>query len=130
VVEKHFTLARADGGVDSAFSLEPAEMESLVQETRRAWESLGKVSYGINEGEKKSLQFRRSLYVAEDMKAGDIFTEKNLRAVRPGRGLAPKYLSALLGRHAGRALKKGTATDWDMVAAMTPPVSVPEMEGE
>ncbi len=130
VVEKHFTLSRADGGVDSAFSLEPDEMESLVEETRRAWESLGKVSYGINEGEKKSLQFRRSLYVAEDVKAGDIFTEKNLRAVRPGRGLAPKYLEQLLGRRVVRDLKKGTAADWDMIAATESAATVLETENE
>lgn len=130
VIEKHFTLVRAEGGVDSAFSLEPHELKSLVEETRRAWESLGKVSYGINEGEKKSLQFRRSLYVAEDMKAGDIFTERNLRAVRPGRGLAPKYLEQLLGRRVVRDLKKGTAADWDMIASTESATMVLETENE
>ena len=130
VIEKHFTLARAEGGVDSVFSLEPDEMESLVEETRRAWESLGTVSYGINKGEKKSLQFRRSLYVAQDMKAGDILTEKNLRAVRPGRGLAPKYLEQLLGRRVVRDLKKGTAADWDMVTATETAAMVLETENE
>eukprot|EP01037_Dinobryon_pediforme_P027965 gene27965-31045_t len=101
VVEKHFTLARAEGGVDSAFSLEPSELQALVVETERAWQSIGNISYGPTEKEKASLQFRRSLYVAQDMKLGDVFTKENLRAVRPGLGLPPKYFDALLGKRAG-----------------------------
>ena len=108
VIEKHFTLDRDDGGVDSAFSLEPAEMKTLVEETQRAWQALGKVSYGPTEKEKKSLVFRRSLYIVEDMQAGDILTEKNLRAIRPGHGLPPKYYDGLLGKSVNRDVEKGT----------------------
>ncbi len=114
VVEKHFTLSRADGGVDSAFSMEPNEMQQLVAETERAWQSLGKISYGPIEVEKKSLQFRRSLYVVEDMKAGDPFTTKNTRAIRPGYGLPTKYLEILLGRKATIDISKGTPVQWDL----------------
>ncbi|WP_343089277.1 N-acetylneuraminate synthase family protein [Methanocalculus natronophilus] len=115
VIEKHFTLSRADGGVDSAFSMEPAELKMLVEETERAWQSLGGVVYGPTEAEKKSLMFRRSLYVAEDMKAGDIFTRENLRCVRPGLGLAPKYYEVLLGKRANRDVRKGKGVEWGMV---------------
>lgn len=115
VIEKHFTLRRADGGVDSTFSLEPEEMKSLVIETERAWQSLGHVTYGASEAEQKSLAFRRSIYVAEDVKAGELLTEKNLRIVRPGFGIAPKYYDMLLGRKARTDLKAGTATTWDLV---------------
>ncbi|QYA08675.1 pseudaminic acid synthase [Agrobacterium larrymoorei] len=115
VIEKHFTLKRADGGVDSTFSLEPEEMKSLVIETERAWQSLGHVVYGAVEAEQKSLAFRRSIYVAEDIKAGELLTEKNLRIVRPGFGIAPKYYEMLLGRKARADLKAGTATTWDLI---------------
>lgn len=115
VIEKHFTLRRADGGVDSAFSLEPEELKSLVEETGRAWQALGSVSYGPTEKEKASLQFRRSLYVAEDMRAGEVFTERNLRAVRPGHGLPPKYLETLLGRSVKRDVQKGTPVSWELL---------------
>ena len=114
VIEKHFTLRRADGGVDSAFSLEPEEMNSLVIETERAWQSLGKVTYGTTKTEKGSLTFRRSLYIAKDMKKGDVLNEKNLRIVRPGLGLPPKYYDVLLGKKVNRDLKKGTAVEWDL----------------
>jgi N-acetylneuraminate synthase len=114
-IEKHFTLARADGGVDSAFSMEPDEMRALVVETERAWQALGHVSYGPTDAEKASLQFRRSLYVAEDMHAGDVFTHANLRVVRPGFGLAPKHYDEVLGKRITRAAAKGTAVSWDLV---------------
>jgi pseudaminic acid synthase len=114
VIEKHFTLNRADGGVDSTFSLEPEEMKQLVIETERAWQSLGQVKYGASQVEKGSLTFRRSLYIAEDMKKGDILNEKNLRIVRPGLGLAPKYYEVLLGRTVSRDMKKGTAVSWEI----------------
>lgn len=108
VIEKHFTLSRADGGVDSAFSLEPEEMNSLVVETKRAWEALGEITYGVTEIEKKSLVFRRSIYITEDVNAGDTLDEKNLRCIRPGLGLPPKYYEMLLGKKIKSTLKKGT----------------------
>lgn len=115
VIEKHFTLCRADGGVDAAFSLEPEEMRALIMESERAWQSLGKISYGPTENEKPSLKFRRSLYVAEDMQAGDVFTSDNLRAIRPGFGLPPKYYGCLLGKKVKRNVKKGTPVSWDIL---------------
>jgi N-acetylneuraminate synthase len=115
VVEKHFTLRRADGGVDSAFSMEPMEMAQLVEETRRAWQALGAVSYGPMETEKKSLQYRRSLYVVCDLNAGDILTSENLRCIRPGMGLPPKYFDILLGRQVKQDVKKGTPMSWDLL---------------
>ena len=114
IIEKHFTLRRADGGVDSAFSLEPEEMNSLVIETERAWQSLGKVTYGPTEAEKESLTFRRSLYISKDMKKGDVLDEENLRIVRPGLGLPPKYYEMVLGRKVNRDMKKGTPVEWDI----------------
>jgi len=115
VIEKHFTLNRADGGVDSTFSLEPEEMRQLVIETERAWQSLGRVQYGPTEAEKPSMKFRRSLYIAEDMKAGDVLTTKNLRCVRPGMGLSPKYYETLLGRRIVRSAAVGTPLSWDLI---------------
>lgn len=115
VIEKHFTLSRADGGVDSAFSMEPGEMAQLVLESERAWQALGKVSFGPTEAEKRSLQYRRSLYVVQDLKAGDVLTRENVRAIRPGLGLAPKYLDEVLGRTVGRDVRRGTALNWDLL---------------
>ena len=112
MIEKHFTLSHADGGVDSAFSIEPDEMRALVIETKRAWQALGKISYGPTEKEKKSLIFRRSLYIVRDMKRGDSFTRENLRAIRPGFGLPPKYYDILLGKRINRDIKCGTAMKW------------------
>jgi pseudaminic acid synthase len=108
VVEKHFTLARADGGVDSAFSLEPAELANLVTETNRAWQALGEVRYGPTEAEQKSLVFRRSIYVAEDIAEGDLFTAQNLRIVRPGNGAPPSFYKQILGLEARRCYQAGT----------------------
>lgn len=113
VIEKHFVLNRADGGVDAEFSLEPAEFTALVQECQRAAVALGKITYGGTEQEQASRKFRRSLYIAEDMQAGDIFTSQNLRSVRPGLGLEPKYLTLLLGKPIKKAAKKGTAMSWE-----------------
>ena len=115
VIEKHFTLLRKDGGVDAAFSLEPEEMKQLVVETKRAWQSLGKVTYGPSEAEKGSLIFRRSLYIAEDIKKNEVLTKNNLRIVRPGLGLPPKYYDILLGRIVKKDVKKGTAVVWEIV---------------
>jgi pseudaminic acid synthase len=115
VIEKHFTLNRADGGVDSTFSMEPAEMSQLVLETGRAWQALGQVSYGPTEAEKKSIQFRRSLYVVQDLKAGDVLTRENVQAIRPGLGLPTKYMEQVLGRAVNRDVKRGTAMGWDLL---------------
>ena len=115
VIEKHFTLRRADGGVDSAFSMEPSEMRQLVNETERAWQALGHIQYGPTEEEMGSLRFRRSLYIAADMKAGDVLTPENLRVVRPGFGLPPKYYDEMLGRRVNRDLKMGEAMRWEFV---------------
>ena len=115
VIEKHFTLDRAEGGVDSAFSMEPSEMAQLVIETGRAWHALGKVSYGVTDAEKKSLQFRRTLYIVENMKAGDVLTTTNLRAIRPGLGLPPKYYSMFLGKKLTKDCPKGTPLSWDLI---------------
>lgn len=115
VIEKHFTLRRADGGVDSAFSLEPEELRSLVVETERAWQAIGEVNYGPTEADRKSLQFRRSLYICTDLKAGDVLTAENLRSIRPGLGLSPKYRKDLLGRRVNRDVKMGTRMSWDLL---------------
>ncbi len=115
VIEKHFTLSRADGGVDSAFSMEPAELTQLVVETQRAWQSLGQVSYGPTEAEVNSLQYRRSLYVVQNLKAGDVLTKENLRAIRPGLGLPPKYLEVVLGRALNQDVVRGTALNWGLI---------------
>lgn len=115
VIEKHFTLSRADGGVDSAFSLEPEEMKQLVIETERAWQSLGRVIYGPTEAEKPSIKYRRSIYIAKDMKAGEELTPENLRIVRPGMGLAPKYYEVMLGRKVNQDVKKGSALAWKIL---------------
>ncbi len=115
VIEKHFTLSRADGGVDAAFSLEPAELAQLVRECRTAYEALGEISYAVREQEKQSLRFRRSLYIVEDMEAGDEFTEKNLRSIRPGLGLPPKYYDIILGKKIRKDVSRGTALRWDLV---------------
>ena len=112
VIEKHFTLNRADGGVDSAFSIEPHEMAQLVIETERAWQSLGQVSYGPTEAEKKSLQYRRSLYVVKDLKAGDVLTHDDVRAIRPGLGIATKYIDVVIGKTVKQNVKRGTALSW------------------
>ncbi|GAB3508491.1 pseudaminic acid synthase [Emticicia fontis] len=108
VIEKHFCLSRAEGGVDSAFSLEPDELKSLVVETERAWQSLGQVQYGVQESERKSLLFKRSIYVVKEIKAGELFTEENIRVIRPGDGMPPKYYEGLLGKAASKDFKAGT----------------------
>lgn len=115
VIEKHFTLCRADGGVDSSFSLEPEEMAQLVVETMRAWQSLGEIRYGATQAEQKSLQFRRSLYIVKDLKAGDVLTAENIRSIRPGLGLAPKHLDQVLGCRVGVDVHRGTPLSWSLM---------------
>jgi N-acetylneuraminate synthase len=114
VIEKHFTLNRADGGVDSTFSMEPSEMAQLVVETERAWHSLGQVSYGATEAEKKSIVFRRSLYAVKDIKVGEVLTRENVRAIRPGLGLPTKYFDVIMGKVAKENLQRGTALSWEL----------------
>jgi pseudaminic acid synthase len=115
VIEKHFTINRADGGVDSTFSMEPHEMAQLVIETKNAWEALGKVSYGPTDAEKKSLVFRRSLYIVRDIKAGAVITKNDIRAIRPGLGLPPKYYDDFIGKTAKMDIPRGTPISWDLI---------------
>jgi pseudaminic acid synthase len=115
VIEKHFTLRRADGGVDSAFSLEPEELKTLVDETERAFLSLGKVFYGILPAEQKSVLFKRSIYVSGDIKAGEKLSAQNLKVIRPANGLAPKYWDEVLGKTAKTDLKAGTPLSWEHI---------------
>jgi pseudaminic acid synthase len=115
VIEKHFTLRRADGGVDSSFSMEAEEMHALVKETERAWQALGRVVYDPGEAEEKSLIFRRSIYIVQDLKAGDTLTRANLRCIRPGLGLAPKYYEIVLGRRVNQDVQMGTPLAWGLV---------------
>lgn len=115
VIEKHFTLSREDGGVDSAFSMEPDEMAALVAETGRAWQAMGNVTYGPTEKEKASLKFRRSIYVAKDIEAGEAFTKDNIKVIRPGYGLAPKYYEQVLEMNANKALIAGTPLSWELL---------------
>ena len=115
-IEKHVTLSRAEGGPDAQFSLEPHELARMVQEIRNVEQALGEVFYGATEWEKPNRVFQRSLIVTENMKAGDIFTPGNLRSIRPGYGLAPKFIGDILGKKAARAVKRGTPLSWDLVA--------------
>jgi N-acetylneuraminate synthase len=115
VVEKHFTLRRADGGVDSAFSLEPNELAALVTETTRAAQSLGRVRYGPCGTEQASLVFRRSVYFVSDVRKGEVLTQSNLRCIRPGHGLPPKFYDSLLGRRARTDISRGTPARWELV---------------
>lgn len=115
VIEKHFTLSRAEGGVDSAFSLEPHELKSLVVESERACLALGQVQYGVQRAEEKSRLFKRSVYAAKDIKAGELLTKENVRVIRPGLGLAPKHYEGLLGKNASQDIKAGTPFSWDLV---------------
>lgn len=115
VIEKHVTLDRALGGVDAAFSLEPAELAQLVESTRTAWVSLGSVQIGPTPEEIPSLLLRRSLYVCKDLAAGDLLTQENLRAIRPGCGLPAHHLQTLLGKRVNQAVARGTAMSWELI---------------
>lgn len=117
IIEKHFTLSRATPGPDSAFSLEPHEFKAMVEAVRAAERALGRVHYGVGADDAKSRAFRRSLYVVEDIAAGALFTEHNVRSIRPGHGLAPKYLPEVLGRRASRDLSRGTPLTWAMIGS-------------
>ena len=115
MVEKHFTLSRSEGGADAAFSVEPAEFRSLVVECGVAWQSLGTVSHTRGASEEESARFRRSLYVVADMKAGEVLSEKNMRAIRPGSGLPPKCHKEIIGRKVTKDVKRGTPITWDLL---------------
>lgn len=114
-IEKHFTPNRDDGGVDSAFSAEPEELSLMVAETGRAALARGSVKFGPTEADMKSLQFRRTLYVTQDLESGDMLTSENLRAIRPGYGLPPKFLDDLLGKRVGKDIARGTPMAWDLI---------------
>jgi len=116
MIEKHFTLRRADGGVDSTFSIEPEEMAQLVAETARAHQALGQVTYGPTAAEEPNKAYRRSIYVVKNIGPGEVFTRDNIRCIRPGNGLPPKDWPAVLGRTAARALKRGTPLSWDLIS--------------
>jgi pseudaminic acid synthase len=116
IIEKHFCLSRAEGGPDSAFSMEPAEFAQLVRDVRNVEAALGRVDYQLGAEEQQSRRYRRSLFVVQDIAAGELFTDANVRSIRPADGLAPKHLPEVLGRRAARALARGTPLQWDMVA--------------
>jgi len=115
IIEKHFTLARSDGGPDAAFSLEPDELKALCKNARLAWQALGSVRYEKTESEKGNVQFRRSLYIVEDIKAGDVLEARNLRSIRPGFGLPPEFYDILLGKRVNCDVARGTPMSWDLI---------------
>lgn len=123
IVEKHFTLSRAAGGPDSAFSLEPAEFKAMVEGVRAAEKMIGRIDYGLGASERNSRVFRRSLFVVRNVKAGEAFTAENVRSIRPGHGLHPRHLDEILGRRASRDIARGTPLQWDMVGPAEPLVS-------
>ena len=116
VIEKHFTLSRDNGAIDSAFSMEPNELKSLMRDTKNAILSVGKVHYGATKAEEAARDKRRSIYIAKDIKKGDVFNEDNLRRVRPGLGLSPKYYDEIIGRKASQDIVIGTALKWELVS--------------
>lgn len=119
VIEKHFTLDRSEGGVDSDFSLEPDEFTSLKVETTRAAQAMGQVWFGGTESEQAGRKKRRSLYISKDLKAGDVLSAENLKSIRPGLGLAPRHYDQLLGLSVGKDVSRGTPMSWDLLEADT-----------
>jgi N-acetylneuraminate synthase len=117
-IEKHFCMSRAEGGVDSAFSLEPAELRALVSDCRNAHAAIGRVDYTRSPAEQENRQFRRSLYAVAPIAAGELLTPQNVRSIRPGYGLAPKHIDAIVGARATRAIAYGEPLAWDMIAAV------------
>jgi sialic acid synthase SpsE len=114
-VEKHFTLSRSNNSADSAFSLEPHEFKAMATEIRTAEKALGQVCFQPTPQEQESRRFRRSLFVVNDIQAGELFTADNVRSIRPGHGLPPQYLPTIIGKRAGTYLKKGTPLTWDVL---------------
>jgi pseudaminic acid synthase len=115
VIEKHFILERSIGGPDAEFSMEPVEFKAMVNSIRNVEKALGSVTYELSEKTKKSREFSRSLFVVEDVKAGEIFTDKNIRSIRPGYGLSPKYFKDIIGKKSTDDFKKGTPLNWQML---------------
>lgn len=115
VIEKHFTLSRAEGGVDSAFSMEPHEFKAMIEAVKTGLKSVGKIHYGLTEAEQKSRRFRRSIYAVKDIAEGEILTKENIRIIRPGLGLPPKFFDLVLGRPAKVSLKKGSPLNWERI---------------
>lgn len=115
LIEKHFTLDRSEGGVDSSFSLEPAELKMLVSEAKKAWEAIGTIHYGPTDVEKNSVKNRRSLYITKDMAKGEPLTPENVRSIRPGLGLPPKHYFEILGKKIVKNVSKGTPLSWDLI---------------
>ncbi len=116
ILEKHLTLRRSDGGPDAAFSLEPAEFRLMVEQVRITERALGRVNYEVSSKESASRVFRRSLFVVENVRAGEVFTEKNVRSIRPGAGMPPKHLGEILGRHAAKDVERGTPLAWELIS--------------
>ena len=114
LVEKHFVLERQQGGVDAAFSLEPDELHDLVTETEKVAAAIGTIQYGGSENEQKSKKYRRSIYCSHQIQMGEMLTEDNIRIIRPGLGLAPKYYAQILGKKATQNISRGTAIHWDL----------------
>ncbi|WP_398501909.1 pseudaminic acid synthase [Variovorax sp.] len=115
VIEKHFTIARADGGADSAFSLEPEEFRRLCEDCAVAWKALGRIGYDLKNAEKGNLVFRRSLYAIADIAEGEVLSSKNVRSIRPGFGLPPRHLTQILGQRARSQISRGTPLSWEMI---------------
>ena len=115
IIEKHFTLARSDGGPDAAFSLEPHELKELVRGVKTVHAALGNESYGRTKSELPSMIFRRSLYAVTDIAVGEAFTQQNVRSIRPGYGLPPKFLPEILGKRASRSISRGTPISWPLI---------------
>lgn len=115
LIEKHFTLRRSDGGVDSAFSIEPDELKSLVVESERAYKAVGRIKYGVQEAEEKSVKFKRSLFVVKDVCKGEKFTKDNIRVIRPGSGIQPKFYEIVLGKTSNSNIKAGTPLTWEII---------------
>jgi pseudaminic acid synthase len=123
IIEKHFTLKRSDGGVDSAFSIEPAELTALVVESERAWLSVGKISYSLSEKEKKSMIFKRSLFVIKKIKKGEIFTKEHIQSKRPSTGIATKYLDIVIGKEAAEDILPGAPLLWKHIVFSSSQIS-------
>jgi sialic acid synthase SpsE len=115
IIEKHFTLSRSIPGPDSAFSLELPEVRAMVEAIRTTEEALGQISYKVSDQEAKSRVFRRSLFVVKDLKKGEMFTEENVRSIRPGYGMHPRYLKDVLGKQVARDIRRGTPLNWKLI---------------